>query len=170
MARADGTVSDNEICAFHDVLRVPPEQEKRVEQFWYLAQQGVVGYEAYASQIMRFYSDKIGILEDVLAGLFHVALADGSGIDSHEEVFLVRVSEVFGFSHAEFQRIYASHMGLVEESLYLVLELESGTSLESVREAWRHLVRENHPDRLDSPRRVRGVVSTSPNPLDYQIL
>jgi len=51
MAKADGTVTDDEVETFHRLFRVPPHEQSGVDRIFRLAQQDTAGYEAYASQI-----------------------------------------------------------------------------------------------------------------------
>jgi len=110
MAMADGKVTNEEIRAFEDVLKVPPAERANVNRLYRIAQQDVAGFEAYAEQVARIYRDKPGTLEDVLDALFHIAKAD-KYIHPAEIEYLRTVADIFGFSEVEFARIRASHLG-----------------------------------------------------------
>lgn len=152
MAKADGVVTDDEVAAFHDVLQVPPEEAANVRRVFNLARQSVAGFESYARQIARMFSDRAAALEDLLDGLFYIAKADGA-LHPDELAFLEKVAQIFGFTGAEWDRIRCSHMGCDQSDPYTILGLEPGASREAVRAAWRRLARQHHPDAL----RGRGV-------------
>jgi DnaJ like chaperone protein len=152
MARADGAVSDAELQAFARVFQVPPQEENNVRRIFNLARQDVAGYEAYAGQIARLFRDNPALLEDVLDGLFEIAKADGV-LHPAEAQFLERVADIFGFAPNEFRRIRASHFAPELTDPYVILGLSYNAGVEEIRQTYRRLVRENHPDSL----MARGV-------------
>src|SRR5262249_43292674 len=77
MAKADGVVTRDEIIAFKEVFKVPEGEMQNVSRVFDLAKQDVVGYEAYANQLASLLKGNHKLLEDVLEGLFHIAMADG---------------------------------------------------------------------------------------------
>ena len=147
MAKADGAVTDAELQAFQRVFRVPPQEEANVRRIFDLARQDVAGYEAYAGQIARLFVGNPAILEDVLDGLFEIAKADGV-LHPNESAFLERVAEIFGFAPNEFRRIRAAHFAPELTDPYVILGLSYVASEEELKQTYRRLVRENHPDSL----------------------
>ncbi|MGB5950497.1 MAG: TerB family tellurite resistance protein [Parvibaculum sp.] len=147
MARADGQVTDAEIRAFEEVLKVPESERANVKRLYRIAQQDVAGFESYAAQVARIYRDKPAVLEDVLDALFHIAMAD-KVVHPAEVEYLRTVADIFGFSEVEFARIRASHLGTPRLDPYLVLGITPDISNEDLKKAYRRLVRENHPDTL----------------------
>jgi DnaJ like chaperone protein len=152
MAKADGTVTADEIEAFGRIFRVPPEEEANVRRIFNFARQDTAGFEIYAGQIARTFRGNPAMLEDVLDGLFEIAKADGV-LHPAELAFLERVSDIFGFTTHEFRRIRASHLGPDKADPYVVLGVDHGASEEEIKHTYRLLVRENHPDSL----MARGV-------------
>jgi len=146
MARADGAASEAEIHAAARVFKPPPGEEANFRRAYMLANQTVLGFESYAKQIGRKYRARPCLLEDVLDGLFHIAMADG--LTEPELDYLGAVASYFGFSELEFRRIKAANMGPEAGDPYAVLGLLPGASLEDVRSAWRWQAGENHPDRM----------------------
>ena len=147
MAKADGVVTDDEILAAARVFRPPPGEEQAFRNVFALAKQTVLGFESYASQIGRKYRARPCLLEDVLDGLFHIAMADGHVAES-ELAYLAEVARRFGFSDLEFRRIKATNLGPDADDPYAVLGLLPGATLDEVRRAWRRLASENHPDQM----------------------
>ena len=152
MAKADGTVTEDEIEAFGRIFRVPPSEEANVRRIFDLARRDTAGYEIYAGQIARIFRGRPAVLEDVLDGLFEIAKADGV-MHPAELEFLERVADIFGFAPDEFRRIRASHLGPDLADPYVVLGVDHGASEEEIKRTYRLLVRENHPDSL----MARGV-------------
>lgn len=147
MAKADGTVTPDELDAFERIFRVPPSEEANVRRIFNLARQDTAGYEVYAGQIARTFRGKPGVLEDVLDGLFEIASADAV-LHPAELQFLERVAEIFGFSPDQFRRIRASHAIPDKADPYVVLGLDYAASEAEIKHTYRLLVRENHPDSL----------------------
>ena len=110
LAKADGVVTDDEVQVFSKVFRAAPEDLPSVRRVFDIARQTVRGYEAYAARIAKKYGDRPCLLEGVLDGLFFIAGADGV-VTLDEMIYLQKVSNIFGFSDAQFRRIKASHLG-----------------------------------------------------------
>ena len=147
MAKADGTVTDDEIAAFHRLFRVAPAEQASVDRVFRLAQQDTAGYEAYAGQVAKMLAGNPALLEDILDGLFEIAKADGV-FHPGEAAFLERVAEIFGYSPNEYRRIRASHLGPDNGDPYVILGVDFAASDDEVKATYRMLVRENHPDKL----------------------
>jgi DnaJ like chaperone protein len=147
MAKADGLVRAAEVTAFRQVFQIAPEDEAAAARVFNLARQDVAGFETYAARIARMFRDDPRTLEDILEGLFHVALADGRYHEG-EEGFLARVGEIFGVSPAAFDAIEARHLAGRASDPWQVLGIPRDADLPAVRARWRELVRAHHPDRM----------------------
>src|SRR5215468_10407224 len=110
MAKADGTVTRDEVMAFGEVFQVPPGEEEHVRLVFDLARKSTAGFESYARQIGRLFAADRGVLDDLLGGLFHIALADGR-VCSAEDDYLREVARHFGFDAVDYGRIRALHVG-----------------------------------------------------------
>lgn len=147
MAKADGEVSDAEIRAFEEVMKVPDAEKANVDRVYRIAQQDVAGFQAYAEQVASIFRDNPAMLEDVVDALFHIAKAD-KYVHPAELEYLRTVADIFGFSEVEFARIRASHLGSDKADPYLILGITPDISSDDLRKAYHRLVRENHPDTL----------------------
>jgi len=152
MARADGVVTEEEFEVFQQVFRVPPEEEANVRRIFNLARQDVAGFEHYAGQIAQLFMGNPAMLEDILDGLFEIAKADGV-LHPGEAQFLERVADIFGFAPNEFRRIRASHFAPELTDPYVILGVSYVADDDELKQTYRRLVRENHPDSL----MARGV-------------
>jgi len=147
MARADGVVTDEEFEIFRKVFLVPAQEEANVRRLFYLARQDVAGFEYYAGQIAQLFRGNPAMLEDILDGLFEIAKADGV-LHPGEASFLERVAEIFGLAPNEFRRIRASHFAPELTDPYIILGVSYVADDEEIKQTYRRLVRENHPDSL----------------------
>lgn len=153
MAKADGVVCRMEVNAFREVFRVPPEELRNVGRLFDIAKRDTAGFEIYAKQLATMFQDRKPVLEELLGGLFHIAVADGV-IHDAELAYLRRVSEIFGFPPEEFEqvcRIHGGHAAGYSDPLddpFAVLGVAQDSDFATVKAAYRKLARENHPDRL----------------------
>ncbi len=147
MAKADGVVTREEIAAFREVFQVPAEETRNVGRVWDLARRTSDGFEAYAAQIARLFNPGSPVLEQLLGSLFHIARADGV-VHEKEIEYLRRVAAIFGFDELAFERLRAIFTDDSSNDPYAILGVAPDADDKAVRAAYRHLVREHHPDRL----------------------
>jgi DnaJ like chaperone protein len=153
MAKADGTVTRDEVTAFREVFRIAPADERAAARVFNLAREDVAGFEDYAARIAAMFRaddrpcGQDSVLCDLMEGLFHIAAADGA-FHPREDAFLARVAEIFGLDERLFHRMRARHAPDGPPDPYAVLGVEPGEDLAAVRAAWRAEVRASHPDRM----------------------
>ncbi len=152
MAKADGHVTRDEVTAFREVFQIAEADHDGAARVFNLARQDVAGFEDYATRIKRMFGEDTHALSDLMEGLFHIAMADGF-YHPNEDDFLVRVSDIFGISEAEFLALRTRFVPDATPDPYTVLGVTRETPMEEIRKAWRNLVRESHPDRMQA----RGV-------------
>ena len=145
MARADGAVTADEVSAFRQVFEVPQKDAAAVERVFNLAKQDIAGFDTYATQVANLFAKKAVVLEHVLDGLFHIAKSDGV-VHQDELSYLRHVSEIFGFSELEFQRICARHVQM-EDDPYMLLGIAPESTIKEIKARYRKLVRDLHPDK-----------------------
>lgn len=154
MAKADGVVHRTEVDAFKRVFRVPPEELRNVGRLFDIAKRDSAGFEPYAAQLAKMFQDRRTVLEDLLGGLFHIAVADGV-IHQAELAYLSNIARLFGFTAEEFEQLRRIHGGAAAvggadplADPYALLGVSPDMPLAEIKAAYRRLVRENHPDRV----------------------
>jgi DnaJ like chaperone protein len=158
LAKCDGPVKRAEIDAFKRLFRIPPESLREVGHLFDEARDSPEGYEGFAQRLGDAFADNKGMLEDVLAALFQIARADGP-LTRAEVAFLQGTQLRFGLDSFAWERARDGRAGTsappaaVGPDPYAVLGLPRDASDADVRQAWRRLMRENHPDSLAA----RGV-------------
>jgi DnaJ like chaperone protein len=156
LAKCDGAVNRAEIDAFKRHFRIPPENMRHVGRAFDQARVTSDDFEPFATQLGQAFADNKGLLEDVLAGLFGIARADGT-VNDRELKFLSRTARALGLEGESWERARAGtarpHINPNEPDPYSVLGVPKNASDEVVRATWKKLMRENHPDSLAS----RGV-------------
>jgi DnaJ like chaperone protein len=160
MAKADGTVTRDEVTAFRRIFTFPEGEETHAARVFDLARQDVAGFDAYARKIARLFNpqgqricaDDHHVLVDVLEALFQIAIADGSYHEG-EDAFLAHVADEFGLDEGCFRIVRARLVEGAPRDPYDVLGLPRDADKDTARRAWKALVRETHPDVLQA----RGV-------------
>lgn len=152
MAKADGQVTRDEVTAFREVFSIAKRDEAKAARVFNLARQDIAGYETYARSIRSMFSGNSAVLEDLLEGLFHIAMADGEYHPAEDE-FIYNVAAIFGLEDRRFRILRARFAPDAPLDAYAVLGLEPDAPIEEARKAWQQAVRDNHPDRMMS----RGV-------------
>ena len=147
LAKADGRVTRDEISAFKEVFRIPPDEAKNVGRVFDQARKAAHGFEPYAKQIGRLFRDNPAVLEELLDGLFHIARADGK-VTEDEIAYLREVAQIFGFGDADWDRIRAANVGPDSSDPFTIIGVSRDDSDETIKAAYRKLVVENHPDKL----------------------
>jgi DnaJ like chaperone protein len=159
MAKADGAVTRDELAAFREVFRFPPEEEANVDRFFDLARRDTAGFEGYARQIAGLFRDAPEVLERLLGGLFHIARADGR-VPPAEIAYLRRVAAEFGYDDAAFERLRLAELGTGEDpgEPYAILGVDPRATDAEVKAAWIAQARAHHPDRLTAQGLPRAAI------------
>jgi len=152
LAKSDGRVNEAEIRAFKRAFRIGDEQVGDVARIYNQAKASPEGFEPYARQVAALMGHDPFVLEELLTGLFEVAKADGEP-NVAEIHFLRRVGAIFGFTGGAFDQIRARHSassGTLKNArdAYAVLGLTRSASNDEIKQTYRKLVREHHPDQL----------------------
>jgi DnaJ like chaperone protein len=159
MAKADGKVTKKEILAFKEKINVPDNEIKNVAFLWDQAKKSSDGFEVYAIQVADLLKKKSPVLEELLNLLLDIAEADGE-ITKPEINYLKKVSQIFGFSNDDFERIVSYKTeGLTDP--YKVLGVSQDTSFNEIKKKWKNLVINHHPDLLISQGMPEELVKKS---------
>ena len=148
MAKADGKVTEDEIRAFKEKINVPDNEIKNVAKLWDQAKKTTDGFQIYARQIANLLEKNSSVLEELLKLLIIIALADGK-ITIPEIKYLKEVGNIFGFSEEDFERIYSTKSG-VSSDPYQILGVSRDASIDEIKQKWKQLAINHHPDRLIS--------------------
>ncbi|MCS6890516.1 MAG: TerB family tellurite resistance protein [Rhodovarius sp.] len=152
LAKCDGPVKREEINAFKQAFRIPPENLREVGRLFDSARESPEGFEPFADRLGEAFADQPQVLEDVLRALFAIARADGP-LTRGEVAFLQRVQMGFRLDAAAWKRArdgQTATMAAEAPDPYAVLGLHREATDEEVRAAWRRLMRELHPDALQA--------------------
>lgn len=147
MAKADGLVTRDEVTAFREVFQIAEADQQGAARVFNLARQDVAGFEDYAGRIAAMFSGQPEMLRDLIEGLFHIAMADGT-YHPNEDAFLARVAEIFAMDESDFASLRARFVPDTSPLPHTVLGIAPNATMAEAKAAWRKLVRDNHPDAL----------------------
>ena len=159
MAKADGKVTKSEIKAFKEKINVPDNEIKNVARLWDQAKKTTDGFEVYAKQISNLLEKNSSVLEELLNLLVIIAEADGK-ITNQEKLYLKEVSNIFGFSEQDFERICSSKLDKHIDP-YQTLGVLKDTPLEEIKNKWKTLAMKHHPDRLIAQGIPQDIIETN---------
>lgn len=159
LAMADGYAHELEKNAFFEVFTPEEAGRRDVQRLYELARQTALGFESYAKRLAKRYASCPKILEDVLEGLFHIAVSDGQ-LSDREETYLETVASLFHIKKGDYRRIRALYVAPEADDPYVILDIPHGASLETIKQARRDRLVEFHPDTV----RARGL------PAEYEAL
>lgn len=146
LAKADGTVTRDEVAMFRSIFEIPPHEKRNAARVYDLCRQDPTDFEFYARKLAKARAGNENLLETVLDGLFHIAMADGE-FHSNEEAFLTAVSEIFRLPGEVFLRLRARHVPDFHDP-WETLGLDRNADLETLEQARKALMKANYPDRL----------------------
>ena len=159
MAKADGKVTKSEIKAFKEKINVPDNEIKNVARLWDQAKKTTDGFEVYAKQISNLLEKNSSVLEELLNLLVIIAEADGK-ITNLEKIYLKEVSNIFGFSKQDFERICSSKLDKHIDP-YQTLGVLKDAPLEEIKNKWKTLAMKHHPDRLIAQGIPQDIIETN---------
>tara|TARA_Y100000590_G_C15698743_1_gene1006058 strand:- start:808 stop:1545 length:738 start_codon:yes stop_codon:yes gene_type:complete len=147
LAKADGTVTKDEINAFKEKFKISKEDITKVGKIFNEAKKEVYGYKPIADQIGSLFQDNKILLEELLNNLFYIAASDGK-ISIKEIELLKSISKSFKFTENDFQRIFQINLSNKESDPYKVLGVNRKDSNDIIRKKWLDLSKHHHPDNL----------------------
>ncbi|MGM0431771.1 MAG: co-chaperone DjlA [Spirochaetota bacterium] len=156
IATADGTVTQAEkqrVSEFIDQqLHLRGESRDAALRIFQTAQHSGGTFEQFAQQFYQMFRTNQQMLELMIDMLYRVSFADGK-VTQAEEALIKKAGGIFHFSEGHLASIrtrYASQSRGSSAGAYAVLGIDSSASDDEVKQAYRKLVSEYHPDKIAS--------------------
>lgn len=154
LAKADGSVSANEIAAFKRQFNIAEDETAWVGQLFNEAKTEAGDFEPHARQMASLFADSPAVLEEFLLMLLRIAEADGPPTADEWE-FLRAVAEILGIRAKTFEHLCRLTGGVTQDygmekwsDPYDVLGIDRNIGDDALKKQYRARVFENHPDRL----------------------
>lgn len=156
VAKADGQVTEDEIQTFDRFLRegmhLDADERRLAARVFNAARDNDQPATAFANQIAMLFRRQPARLRDIVVMLLAIALADGR-LHEREERMIRDIARRFGLdeqAYASCKAQFEASRGTPDVDPYEVLEVSPDASDAEVKAAHRRLVREYHPDVLQS--------------------
>lgn len=150
MAKADGVVTENEVRAFDQFVRqelgVSDEERRIIANLFNEAKNSPEDGLAFARQFKELIGYQPEVLQTMIHLLFRISMADGT-FHPAEEQFIKSVAGIFGLSQFEYEQIKALFIKQNDRA-YTILGVDPSASDFEIKQAYKKLVREYHPDKL----------------------
>lgn len=151
LAKADGQITREEgekVVSFLDRMGVQGEMRRFAIRVFNEAKSAEYSAADFARQFAELSHGRHDLRASMIDMLFQVALADGE-FHPAEERLIGEVAGILGISDTELTAIRRRYVDEADRA-YAVLGLSPSASDDEVKQAYRRLVRENHPDRITS--------------------
>ena len=154
LARADGPVKRAEIDAFKGAFRIPPDSLRDIGRLFDRARDSDEDPFAHATDLGHAFAANPDMRETILAALFAIARADAP-LNRAEEQFLRTIwhrldLDEDAWSRARDNRPRHALSDQDREDPYATLGVHRDLDDDTIRAAWRTLMRDHHPDILTS--------------------
>lgn len=144
-----GGVGDARFAAFREIFPLPSGQEDKTRELFRSAAAEDVDAEVYIQQICGLFPPTANrrLLKDVVLRLIAVARIDGE-LDEPKRQFLKRIAQAFGLRSRAVNR----HLSVkpAPSNPYALLNVKRNWSDRQIRNAYLHLIRDSHPDRIQA--------------------
>ncbi|MBW1776560.1 MAG: co-chaperone DjlA [Deltaproteobacteria bacterium] len=152
LVRANGRISKEEVDSIEKImlydLNMDPQSRMVAMNIFHTAMNSPESFETFASQFFRQFSGQGPLLEMMIDILFRVAVADGA-LSPAEERLIRSGASIFGFSDAHYAQLKSRHVQDTQKH-YAVLGCTPADSIEDIKQRYRKLVSEYHPDKIAS--------------------
>jgi DnaJ like chaperone protein len=148
LAKADGQVTTDEIKAFREKFKIPPDFQSDVGKIFNEAKKSTDDFHQYAQQLGMLFRGQPQVLEQIINLLFFIAEADGE-ISNPEINFIENCAKYFGLNRAQYESIQSIWLDK-QSNPYKILGVSKEASDSEIRNTWIKLNKELHPDQLRS--------------------
>ncbi len=152
LVKADGRIEKEEIDTIErfmvEDLNLDPESRQYARNIFQTALHSHETFEQFAAQFYQQFQYQPQFLELLVDILLRVAVADG-GLSENEESIIYSAVRIFNFSEAKYQTFRSKYVSDVEK-YYAVLGCNSKDPNDRIKQQYRKLVQDYHPDKIVS--------------------
>lgn len=151
LAKADGQITREEgemVVSFLDKMNVQGEERQFAIRVFNEAKNSRYDAQDFARQFAGMTQGQHDLRSSMMDMLFQIAMADGE-YHPQEEQMIEKIAAILGIGAGELDAFRSRYIGNTDNA-YAVLGLSSDADDETVKNAYRQLVHEYHPDRIIS--------------------
>ena len=152
MAAADGEVSEDERQVVDNLMTAQMSLDRATSIFamkvFDKATVTSTRFEEFATQFRESFSSRPEIIRSMLDMLLRVSMADRI-LHAEEEKLLQSAVRIFGISNEEYRHMKDQYCPDTDKD-YATLGCDRSASMEEIKQKYRQLVRDYHPDRIVS--------------------
>jgi len=152
LVKTDGRIEKEEIDTIERFmaqdLNLAPESRRYARNIFQTALQSHETFEGFATQFYQQFRYRPQFLELIIDILLRVAISDAALTDVEEKVILSAV-RIFNFSDEKYRQIRSKYVNEVEK-YYAVLGCRPNDSEDTIKQQYRKLVQDYHPDKIIS--------------------
>jgi len=152
LTQADGRVSHAEIDTIEGFatrdLRLSPEDKAVALNIFRAALESPASFDDFAVQFYGHFQGQPRLIEMMIDILLRVSVADGE-LNSTEERLILSAVRIFRLSEQRYKEIRSAYAG-ADDAGYQVLGCRPDDSDEIIKQRYRKLVQEYHPDKIAS--------------------
>lgn len=161
MAKSDGPVNQHEVNLMERLIRqhfrLSDQGRQQVVQIWNAAKNSNIPFEDYAQAFYQDFGRERYQVLNMMDLLFATAAADGS-MHQREEQLLLRAAGLFRIGRLQFDRIRYRYYQAPKQQprwsrldpYYSILGAQPTESLDSIKQKFRKLAMQWHPDKLSA--------------------
>jgi DnaJ like chaperone protein len=153
LARCDGRITSQEVDAVErfmaDDLGLDPESRRAARGIFNKAVDSGESFLDYASQFYQQFQGEPHLLEMMIDIMLRVSVSDGRLSDTEESLILSAV-RMFRLSEEGYEKIRSRYQGDALGKYYSILGAAPADSDEKIKQQYRKLVSEYHPDKISS--------------------
>ncbi len=153
LARSDGRITPQEVDSIERFmaadLGLDPESRRAARGIFNKAVDSHETFQDYAAQFYSQFQTEPHLLEMMIDIMLKVSVADGSLSDSEESLIAAAVN-MFHLSDETYAKLRSRYQGTTLDKYYSVLGAQAEDSDDKIKQQYRKLVSEYHPDKIAS--------------------
>lgn len=153
LARSDGRITPQEVDAIERFMAVDlgldPESRRAARGIFNKAVDSSENFQDYAAQFYQQFQGAPHLLEMMIDIMLRVSVSDGK-LSGTEESLILSAVRMFNLNDGVYEKLRARHQGDTLDRYYSVLSASSADSDEKIKQQYRKLVSEYHPDKIAS--------------------
>lgn len=153
LARDNKHLSNDAVETFRSTFGLPAQNVPLIRKMFEQALFDKHSYRPYAEQLAEIFKGRTHMLEALISGLIRFARAEQGGMTDGVSGYLQQLARIFNVTDARFVQLLAAEGVTRGETLkatdaFAILGVAAGAPEQVVKQAYRTLIRDHHPDRL----------------------